>query len=65
MMITGVRGAHSDGRREEEDVYITISRSVECISMLLGPFLGPLSKEAGRLLPAGNYCAVRPSMSEC
>lgn len=61
MMITGVRGAHSDGRREEEDVYITISRTVECIFMLLGP----LSKEAGRLVPAGNYCAVRPFMSEC
>lgn len=40
-----------------------ISRFLEalkCISM----FLGPLSKEAGRLVPAGNYCAVRPSMSE-
>lgn len=60
MMITGVRGAHSDGRREE-DVYITISRTVECIFMLLGP----LSKEAGRFVPAGNYYAVRPSMSEC
>lgn len=56
MMITGVRGAHSDGRREEEVVYITISRSVECVFM----FLDPLSKEAGRLVPAGNYCAVRP-----
>lgn len=61
MMTTGVRGAHSDGRREEEDVYITISRGVECVFV----FLDPLSKEAGRLLPAGNYCAVRPFMSEC
>lgn len=60
MMITGVQGAHSDGRREEEDVYITISRTVECVFM----FLDSLSIEAGGLVPAGNYCAVRPSVSE-
>lgn len=41
-----------------------------CISRFLEPMkgifmlLGPLSKEAGSLVPAGNYCAVRPSMSE-
>lgn len=40
---------------------ITISRSVECVFM----FLDQLSKEAGRLFPVGNYCAVRPFMSEC
>lgn len=44
MMITGVRGAHSDGRREEEDVYITISRSVECVFMFLYPLTYPCRK---------------------